>query len=69
MIKKLPIGILFFSLCLSLSAQTGLKIFVEENDGKLTIISSQGNTRELVIPDTINDKPVTAIGERAFTGK
>jgi len=62
-------GFLFFFLAFSLSAQTGMKITVEENDGKLTIIKSQGNIKELVIPAAINNKPIVAIGDGAFIKK
>ena len=69
MSKKLSFIALFLIAGFSLYAQAGLKIFLEESDGKLTITGSQGKTRELIIPGTINDKPVTAIGEGAFTNK
>jgi len=35
MSKKLFSGFLFFFLCFSLSAQAGMKIFLEENNGIL----------------------------------
>jgi hypothetical protein len=52
-----------------LAAQTGMKITIQENNGSLTIISSAGSTGELFIPETINNMPVTAIGQGAFTNK
>ena len=45
----------------------GLQITVQENNGELTIVSSRGTVNELVIPGIINNMPVTAIGEGAFT--
>jgi hypothetical protein len=66
--KKLLFGFIFSFLGISLFAQTaGLRIIVEESGGNLTILRSYGSTRELVIPETINDMPVIAIAEGAFT--
>ena len=67
--KKLLSGFLLFFLSVVVFAQTGLKIFVEDNGGELTIVKSRGKIKELIIPETINDKPVTIIGEGAFTRK
>ncbi len=67
--KKAVFLVFLVFLCIALSAQTGLKITLEENNGAWTISKSQGKTKELAIPETINDKPVIAIGEGAFTGK
>lgn len=36
------------------------------DDGTVEITSYGGDDAEIVIPDTLDDKPVTAIGERAF---
>ena len=65
--KKFLLCTLFIFLCFSLSAQAGLKIILEENDGKLIIVRSRGKTKELIIPETINNKPITEIAEGAFT--
>jgi hypothetical protein len=60
-------SLLFFAAGFSLFAQGGgLEIIVEERGGELTIVSSRGSAKELIIPDTINNMPVTAIGDRAF---
>ena len=62
--------LVFLLICPALFGQTqsgGLKVTLEENNGGLTIISSQGTIKELVIPGTINDMPVVAIGDGAFT--
>ena len=64
----IAVAVLCF-LCVSAFAQSGLKIFVEESAGSLTIIRSEGKTKQLIIPATINDIPVTAIGDGAFTRK
>ena len=69
MSKKAVFPVILFFLSFSLSAQAGLKVILEENDGKLTILRSIGKTKELVIPGTINDKPVTAISEGAFINR
>jgi hypothetical protein len=58
---------IFFTL--PLAAQTGMKITVQETNGSLTIISSSGSIGELLIPESINNMPVTAIGQGAFTHK
>ncbi|MDR0718759.1 MAG: leucine-rich repeat domain-containing protein [Treponema sp.] len=68
--RVIPAAVFLAALfTLPLSAQAGMKITVEENNGSLTIISSSGSTRELFIPETINNMPVTAIGQGAFTNK
>ena len=67
--KNLILSLLFIFLCASVFAQAGLKIIVEVNGGNLTIIRSEGKVAELIIPEAINDMPVTAIGEGAFTNK
>ena len=67
--EKILFVILLVFLAIFLPAQTGLKIILEEKNGRLTIIGSQGKTRELVIPEIINGMPITAIGEGAFTAK
>jgi hypothetical protein len=53
--KKPVYTALFFFLSISLSAQAGLRIVVEDNNGNLTIVSSQGKTKELIIPERINE--------------
>jgi hypothetical protein len=53
----------------NLFGQTGLEIIVEENNNGLTITKSKGTAKTLIIPETIDDKPVTVIGEGAFSGK
>jgi hypothetical protein len=66
--EQIVFGLLFFTA--GLFAQgNGLEIIVEERNGELAIVSSKGSAKELVIPDTINDMPVTAIGDRAFAGR
>lgn len=40
----------------------------EFKDGEVTITGYIGTDREIVIPDTIEDRPVTVIGEKAFQG-
>jgi hypothetical protein len=67
--KNLFVAAFFVFLCASVSAQSPFRIFVEVNGGNLTIIRSEGTTKELIIPERINDMPVTIIGEGAFTGK
>ena len=68
--KTVVLLVCFFLLCGFLFGQAaGFRITVQENGGNLTIIGSQGSVKELVIPETINDMPVTVIGEGAFTGK
>ena len=57
------------SLSSAQSLSNGLRITVEERDGELAILSSQGTVRELVIPGFINGMPVTAVGSGAFTGR
>jgi hypothetical protein len=69
--KRIVLGLLFLAAGFHLFAQgfargTGLEIVVEERNGELVIVSSKGSAKELVIPETINGMPVTAIGDRAF---
>ena len=73
--KRIVLGLLFLAAGFHLFAQsfaqgkaqgTGLEIVVEERNGELVIVSSKGSAKELVIPDAINNMPVTAIGDRAF---
>jgi hypothetical protein len=59
-------ALLFFVFIFPLSAQN-LDITVEEFDGALTITKSKGRAKELVIPPSINDLPVTRIGPGAFS--
>jgi hypothetical protein len=47
----------------------GLQIVLENNATGLTIISSRGTASVLVIPDTIDGRPITQIGDNAFIGK
>ena len=62
--------LLLSGVSLDLFAQTGgLRILVEENNGALTIVKSQGSAKTLVIPETIDNKPVTAIGDGAFVNR
>jgi hypothetical protein len=61
--------IVFISLSLNLFGQSGLEIIVEENNDGLTIIKSAGTARTLVIPETIDGKRVTAIGDGVFANK
>ena len=67
--KKIIFLTMFFLLCASMFAQAGLRIILQESAGNLIIVGSHGNVRELVIPETVNDMPITAIGERAFAGR
>ena len=64
--KKLFVGVLLLFLCFSLSAQGGLRIVLEQSADGFTIIRSEGSTRELAIPEAVNDIPIIAIGENAF---
>ena len=64
--KKIVFVAIFLLLCFSLSAQAGLRIYLEEVNGEFTIVRTEGNVRELVIPESVNGIPVTAIGEGAF---
>jgi hypothetical protein len=50
-------------------SQAGLSITLEENNGTLTIVRCKGFAKEVVIPEVINDMPVTAIGDYAFAKK
>ena len=44
------------------------KIFdYEETDGKITLTAYKGNEVDIIIPETICGKPVTAIGDMAFS--
>jgi hypothetical protein len=62
-------AVLFLLLSAAVSAQSGLEIIVEENASGLTITKSKGTAKTLEIPDAIDGKPVTAIGDGAFAGK
>lgn len=63
---------LILTLCFSLCA-CGQKISPVEdfeyefNDGTVTITGYRGTDLEIVIPDTIEERPVTVIGEKAFS--
>jgi hypothetical protein len=64
---------LFFIGCLCLPApgyaQSGLEIVLEENSTGFTITSSRGRANTLEIPDTIDGRSVTQIGDNAFIGR
>lgn len=66
--KKFLIGgIVFMALAWSIFAQSPEADFeTKEEGGGITITKYTGWDTELVIPATINGKPVTAIGENAF---
>lgn len=72
---RLPFNRLIITAALALFAaagvfgQTGLEIIVEDNDDGLTIIKSAGSAKTLIIPGTIDGKPITVIGSGAFTHK
>ena len=67
--KRIIPAIIMLFISFSIFGQTGLEIVVEESKDGLTIIKSSGTSETLVIPDTIDGKPVIAIGSGAFTGK
>jgi hypothetical protein len=50
-------------------ADSGLRIMVEDNNTGLTITGSSGRAVTLSIPETIDGKRVTVIGDRAFINK
>lgn len=58
----------FFSTA-EVSAATEGDYEYTENDGKITITKYTGSAKELEIPSTIAEKPVTAIGETVFGNK
>ncbi|GHV90033.1 hypothetical protein AGMMS50268_05360 [Spirochaetia bacterium] len=74
--KKIFFADLFLIFCFGTAintpcafGQSGLKINVEEIDGSITIVKSTGTAKTLVIPDTINELPVTVIGDGAFNNR
>lgn len=44
----------------------GVEFEVSESDGKITINAYVGNGINVIIPETINEKEVVAIGKKAF---
>jgi hypothetical protein len=68
MAKRHVIALLGMFCAIPLFAQN-LDITVEELDGALRIVKSGGSAKELVIPQTINDLPVTSIGPGAFANR
>jgi hypothetical protein len=68
MLKKPAAALLGMFCALPLFAQN-LNITVEELDGALRIVRSEGRAKELVIPPSINDLPVRFIGPGAFAGR
>jgi hypothetical protein len=59
----------FISIGFTLFGQSGLEIIVEENNDGLTITKSTGTAKTLVIPETIDGKRVTVIGDGVFSNK
>lgn len=49
--------------------QSGFEYTVSEETGEVTITQYKGSDTDVVIPDTIEGKTVTAIGDRAFYNK
>lgn len=73
--KKIITLILMFVLCVLLCAcgssskESPVEDFsYEMNDGEIVITGYIGTDLEIYVPSTINDRPVTAIGESAFEG-
>lgn len=64
------IGILCVSLCsCGKPASSPVEDFEYEfNDGEVEITGYIGTDLEIVVPDTIEDRPVTTIGDEAFLG-
>lgn len=61
------ISILCLSLCSCGQKASPVEDFEYEfNDGTVTITGYTGTDLEIVIPDTIEERPVTVIGEKAF---
>jgi hypothetical protein len=50
-------------------APTTTGFVAEENDGKITITGYNGTENVVIIPSTVNDMPIVAIGESAFEHK
>jgi hypothetical protein len=68
MVRKYVIVLLGLFGSIPLFAQN-LNITVEELDGAMRITKSTGRAKELVIPQSINDLPVTSIGPGAFANR
>jgi len=69
--RKICIWLLILLLCLSGSlaqAETDGDFCYTIEDGKANIIAYTGNASELIIPDTLDGHPVTAINYCAFRG-
>ncbi len=59
---------LCFSLCACGQSASPVEDFEYEfTDGTVTITGYTGTDLEIVIPDTIEERPVTVIGEKAFS--
>lgn len=68
--KFINLFLLLLFLASAVFAQNGgLQIVVENNETGLTIVSSKGRANILNIPDAIDGRPVTQIGDNAFIGK
>lgn len=62
------ISVLCLSLCSCGQKSSPVEDFEYEfNDGTATITGYTGTDLEIVIPDTIEERPVTVIGEKAFS--
>lgn len=60
---------LTLSLCACGKSASPVEDFEYEfNDGTVTITGYIGTDLEIVVPDTIEERPVTVIGEKAFSG-
>lgn len=60
---------LTLSLCACGKSASPVEDFEYEfNDGTVTITGYIGTDLEIVVPDTIEQRPVTVIGEKAFSG-
>ena len=73
--KKLSLCVLSMLLC-SFMLGTVPKVSAEETDftyitigGTVTITGCSGDATDIVVPATLNSKPVTAIADNAFRGK
>lgn len=65
----LLILILTLSLCACGKSASPVEDFEYEfNDGTVTITGYIGTDLQIVVPDTIEQRPVTVIGEKAFSG-
>jgi hypothetical protein len=63
---KKPAALFLFFVALSVHAQVVFKTAVNADGKGLTITGFEGDSTEIEIPQTIDELPVTAIGESAF---